>query len=39
MPYAAYCRKRHGSGDEAEVRQYGELVGQGGAESILLYRA
>uniref|UniRef100_A0A4W6C6L4 Arginyl-tRNA--protein transferase 1 n=1 Tax=Lates calcarifer TaxID=8187 RepID=A0A4W6C6L4_LATCA len=39
MPYAAYSRKRKGSSDEAEVQQYGGLVGQDCAERILLYRA
>lgn len=39
MPYAAYSRKRKGSSDEAEVKQYAGLVGQQCAERILLYRA
>ncbi|XP_062376218.1 arginyl-tRNA--protein transferase 1 isoform X1 [Sardina pilchardus] len=39
MPYAAYTRKCKGSGDEAEVEQYAQLVGQPCAERILLYRA
>ncbi|XP_034096777.1 arginyl-tRNA--protein transferase 1 isoform X3 [Gymnodraco acuticeps] len=38
MPYAAYSRKRKGSSDEAEVQQYGGLVGQDCIERILLYR-
>ncbi|XP_068182766.1 arginyl-tRNA--protein transferase 1 isoform X2 [Antennarius striatus] len=38
MPYAAYSRKRKGSSDETEVRQYAGLVGQDCAERILLYR-
>nr|XP_046258440.1 arginyl-tRNA--protein transferase 1 isoform X5 [Scatophagus argus] len=39
MPYAAYSRKRKGSSDETEVRQYASLVGQDCAERILLYRS
>lgn len=39
MPYAAYTRKRKGSSDEAEVKQYASLVGQDCVERILLYRA
>ncbi|KAM9804240.1 arginyl-tRNA--protein transferase 1 [Neosynchiropus ocellatus] len=39
MPYAAYSRKRKGSSDEVEVKQYASLVGQSCAERILLYRA
>ncbi|KAM9365429.1 arginyl-tRNA--protein transferase 1 isoform 1-T1 [Pholidichthys leucotaenia] len=39
MPYAAYSRKRKGSSDEGEVRQYAGLVGQECAERILLYRS
>ncbi|XP_041921568.1 arginyl-tRNA--protein transferase 1 isoform X1 [Alosa sapidissima] len=39
MPYAAYTRKCKGSGDEPEVEQYAQLVGQPCAERILLYRA
>ncbi|KAL3050058.1 hypothetical protein OYC64_012164 [Pagothenia borchgrevinki] len=38
MPYAAYSRKRKSSSDEAEVQQYGGLVGQDCIERILLYR-
>lgn len=39
MPYAVYSRKRKGSSDEAEVKQYASLVGQACAEHILLYRS
>lgn len=39
MPYAVFCRKRKGSSDEAEVKQYASLVGQDCAERILLYRS
>ncbi|KAK7925457.1 hypothetical protein WMY93_007767 [Mugilogobius chulae] len=39
MPYMVYCRKRKGSSDEAEVKQYASLVGQDCAERILLYRS
>uniref|UniRef100_A0A8C6WV36 Arginyl-tRNA--protein transferase 1 n=1 Tax=Neogobius melanostomus TaxID=47308 RepID=A0A8C6WV36_9GOBI len=39
MPYAVYSRKRKGSSDEAEVKQYASLVGQDCAERILLYRS
>lgn len=39
MPYAAYSRKRRGSGDEMEVQQYASLIGQDCAERILLYRS
>lgn len=39
MPYATYSRRRRASNDEAEVQQYGGLVGQQCAERILLYRA
>ncbi|KAM3606781.1 uncharacterized protein V6R79_023151 [Siganus canaliculatus] len=39
MPYAAYSRKRKGSSDETEVRQYASLVGQDCTERILLYRS
>ncbi|CAL8258385.1 unnamed protein product [Lota lota] len=39
MPYAAYCRKCKGPGDQEQVEQYAALLGQHSAESILLYRA
>ncbi|XP_026210681.1 arginyl-tRNA--protein transferase 1 isoform X1 [Anabas testudineus] len=39
MPFAVYSRKRKGSSDEAEVQQYGSLIGQDCAQRILLYRA
>ncbi|CAL1578324.1 unnamed protein product [Knipowitschia caucasica] len=39
MPYAVYCRKRKGSSDEEEVKQFASLVGQFCAERILLYRS
>ncbi|XP_055018646.1 arginyl-tRNA--protein transferase 1 isoform X2 [Boleophthalmus pectinirostris] len=38
MPYGVYCRKRKGSSDEAEVKQYASLVGQDCAQRILLFR-
>ncbi|XP_061765986.1 arginyl-tRNA--protein transferase 1-like isoform X3 [Nerophis ophidion] len=39
MPYKVYSRKRKGSSDETEVREFASLVGQNCAERILLYRA